>query len=71
MTKFWTGLNSKRLADDKINMTEKTKICSGKGRKYCWEKEKMLFTSIFSFFHKVFQTVLQGRSKSGLCGKGL
>ena len=32
----------------------------------------MLVTSIFSFFHNVFQILLpQGHEKSGLCGKGL
>ena len=32
----------------------------------------MLITSIFSFSHNVFKTLLnQGRSKSRLCGKGL
>ena len=31
----------------------------------------MLVTSIFSFYHNVFQSLLRGRLKSGLCGKEL
>ena len=46
-------------ADDKINVTEKLKICVGKGRKTLWEKEKMLVTSIFCFFHNVFCVIPQ------------
>ena len=35
-----------------------------------WEKEKMLVTSIFSFSHNVFKSLLlQGPKKSELCGK--
>ena len=36
------------------------------------EKEKLLVTSNFSFFHSVFKRfVSQGRQKVSLCGKGL
>ena len=50
----------------------KLKILPGLGRKRCGKKEKMLVTSIFSFFHYVFKRLLfQGRSKTGLCCKGL
>ena len=36
------------------------------------KKEKMLVTSIFSFFHNVFKRLLfQGRQKSVLCGKAI
>ena len=37
-----------------------------------WKKEKMLVTSIFSFYLNVFKSFLfQDRSKSGLCGEEL
>ena len=37
-----------------------------------WEKEKMKVTSIFSFSHNVFKSILsQGCYRSGLCGKEL
>ena len=64
----WSKL--KAFADDKIDVTQKLKFhlgkvenIVGKGEnagyqhflKTLWEKEKMLVTSIFSFFHKVFQ----------------
>ena len=40
--------------------------------KTSWEKEKMLVTSIFSFSHNVFKSLLlRGCKKSGLCGKVL
>ena len=48
----WANLNG--IADDKINLTQKLKICFGKERKHYGEKEKMLVTSIFSFPHNVF-----------------
>ena len=41
-------------------------------RKQCGEKEKLLFTSNFSFSHIVFKKlVLQTRKNQGLFGKGL
>ena len=44
----------------------------GEGKKTLLEKEKMLVTNIFSFFHNVFKSPLsQGHLKSGLCGKEL
>ena len=37
-----------------------------------WEKEKLLFTSKFSFSHSIFKSlVLQTSKKDGLFGKGL
>ena len=46
------------------------KILYREEKKTLWEKEKMLFTSIFFFSHYVFQSLLsQVRQKSGLCGK--
>ena len=42
------------------------------GLKTLWEKQKLLFTSNFSFSHSVFKRlVLQTRKKQGLFGKGL
>ena len=41
------------------------------GRKH-WEKEKLLVTSNFSFFHSVFKRlVCQGPKKVSVCGNGL
>ena len=41
-------------------------------QKTLWKKEKMLVTSIFSFFHIVFNShISQVHSKSELCGEGL
>ena len=59
MTKF------KVFANDKINWFEIFEICFGKGRKTLQYKEKMLFTSIFSFSHNVLKRLLsQGCLKS-------
>ena len=45
---------------------------SPNGKKTLWEKEKLLVTSNFSFFHSVFKRlVLQTRENQGLFGKGL
>ena len=45
---------------------------SSNGWKTLWEKEKLLFTSNFSFSHIVFKRlVLQTRKNQGLFGKGL
>ena len=43
----------KSFADDKIHVTQKQKFL-WEGKKTLWEMEKMLVTSIFSFFHNVF-----------------
>ena len=60
------------IADDKINLTEKTNFLFGMGRKHCGKKEKMLVTSIFFFSHNVFKRLqFQGLWKFGLCGKDL
>ena len=43
-----------------------------KGQKILWEKENLLVTSNFSFFHSVFKRlVLQTHKIQGLFGKGL
>ena len=43
-----------------------------KERKTLWEKEKLLVTSNFSFFHTVFKRfILQIRKNMGMLGKGL
>ena len=53
-TKFWTGPNSKhQYADDKLIVTEKSDICSGKGRKYC-EKRRKCWLPAFSLFSTMF-----------------
>ena len=40
--------------------------------KTLWEKEKLLVTSNFSFFHSVFKRLVsQWRQKVSLCGNGL
>ena len=42
------------------------------GQKTMWEKEKLLVTSNFTFFHSVFKRLLlQTRKNQGLFGKGL
>ena len=38
-----------------IKSDSKLEICFGKERKHCGKREKMLVTSIFSFFPKCFQ----------------
>ena len=58
------------LADDKINVTEKWKLVSGRVENIVVKKEKIMVISIFSFSHNVFKSLLfQGPYKSGLCGK--
>ena len=43
-----------------------------KGKKTLWEKEKLLVTSNFSFFHSVFKGLVQQTHKNqGLFGKAL
>ena len=40
--------------------------------KTLWEKEKLLVTSNFSFYHSVFKRLVsQGHQKVSLCGNGL
>ena len=42
------------------------------GKKTLWEKEKLLVTSNFSFFHSVFKRLVsRGCQKVSLCGNGL
>ena len=43
-------------------------ICSKNGKKIFWEKEKMLVTSIFPFFHNAFKAFFLTVIKSGDCG---
>ena len=46
------------------------KVGLGRVEEPLWEKEKMLVTSIFSFFHNVYKSPLcQCRLKSGFCCK--
>ena len=52
-TKFFTNPNWEQLQTGDWKIA----ICTGKGRKHCGEKEKMLVTSIFSSSHNVFKTV--------------
>ena len=46
--KLKTGPNWKDFAGDKMNVTRKINICLRKKWRHCREKEKILFTSIFS-----------------------
>ena len=47
-------------------------MISVSGKKTLWEKEKMLVTSIFSFYHSIFKSLtLNGHKNQGLFGKGL
>ena len=55
--KILTLTKLKTYADDKIIVTEKLKFVLGKVENIV-EKEKMLATSIFSFFHNVFKRIL-------------
>ena len=48
----------KAFANDKIIKTQKFKFAFEKSTKHCAKKEKMLVTSIFSFFHNVFKSFL-------------
>ena len=58
----------KEFADDNFKLDEKL----SKRVKTLWEKEKLLFTSNFSFSHSVFRNLVsQGRQKVPLCGNGL
>ena len=54
-------------------MTEKIKLKFALERaKTLWEKEKMLVTSIFSFYHNISKKAsYTGSLKSGLCGQEL
>ena len=47
----------KTFAHDNIKITQKLKFVLGRVEKL-WEKEKMLVTSIFSFSHNVFKSLL-------------
>ena len=61
----------KEFADDnfKFDQMEETSL---NGLKTLWEKEKLLVTSNFSFFLRVFKRlVLQTRENQGLFWKGL
>ena len=49
--KFLDWSKLKAFADDKIS----AEIFFGMGQKHCGKREKMLVTSIFSFFHNVFK----------------
>ena len=53
-------------------MNLKRKISAICGRKHCGEKEKLLFTSDFSFSHNVFDSYIPlVRQHAALCGNGL
>ena len=55
----------KAFADDKLNVTENLKFVLGRVENIAGKGEKMLVTSIFSFFHHVFKRLLiQGCQKS-------
>ena len=73
--KFYALPNSKSLHTTISNLIKKKKKRQKglqKGRKTLWEKEKLLVTSDFSFYHSVFKRlVLQTRKNQGLFGKGL
>ena len=61
----------KAFADNKINVAKMMISCLTM-QKTLWEKEKMLVTSIFSFSHNIFRSLIyQGISNLGLCDKGL
>ena len=51
----WSKL--KTFADDESNLVEKLNLF-WQGYKTLWKKEKMLVTSIFSFSHNVFKSLL-------------
>ena len=56
----------KEFADDNFKFDGS----SPNGQKIRWEKEKLLVTSNFSFFHSVFKRfILQARKNQGLFGK--
>ena len=56
-TKFWPWLNWKHLQPTNLMLLKKW-FLSQTGKKTMWEKEKMLVTSIFSFSHNVFKSLL-------------
>ena len=59
------------LGDDKVNVNEKLKFVLGRAENILGKGENV-FSSIFSYFHNVFKSLLpQGFYKSGWCGKGL
>ena len=59
----------KVFADVTLNKAKMTDFVFDRAEKLL-EKEKMLVTYIFFFFHNVFkQFFIQGRQKLGLCGK--
>ena len=60
----------KDFADDNFKFDENRKLY--KQVENTWEKEKLLVTSNFSFFHSVFKRLVsKGRQKVSLCGSGL
>ena len=69
-----TNLHSSKLkvfADDNFKFDEMPET-SPKGQKSPWKKEKLLFTSNYSFSHSVFKRLeLQIRKNQGLLGKEL
>ena len=52
----WSKL--KAFADDKINVTKKFNFVLGRVENIVEKKKKMLVTSIFSFSHNVFKSLL-------------
>ena len=63
---FWTLPNCKSLKTTIANLIKMTES-SPKGLKTLWQKEKLLVTSNFSFFHKCFQkTFPADKQKPGL-----
>ena len=62
----------KDFADDNFGCDENRKKVLLKAKKHCWEKEKLLITSNFSFSCSVFKRlVLQTCKNHGLFWKGL
>ena len=57
MRKIWNATKLKAFADDKINVAQMMISNFSSEEKILREKEKMLITSIFSFFHKVFYSM--------------
>ena len=60
----------KAFADDKLN-NKKIIFLSLIEWKTFWEQEKMLVTSIFSFSHNVFKSLVSKRRQKVSCGNGV
>ena len=61
----------KEFADDNFKYKKKMAENSSKGKKTLWKKEKLLFTSNFSFSHSVSKDLFCRHVKSWAClGKG-